>query len=552
MTEPFVNQFFVQQLVSMGFEKNSAEFALEATGNLSVDSALELLISSIGTSNLGTGGGSQNNTQNNNNTNMVNKNENQTKDVPDFTSETSSDNEEKSKNSRTGTNTEESSNNDSWSKSGESDSWESSEANSEKNSEQENSGISLESSESENQIENDPGFDLFDKEDIVSSKTQAMDEDSIIREQANEIDQISSVLNISTTATGALLRYFCWNKDKLMENMMTNPKKTLQNARIRSDGKVGSINCPSYKCRELVQEDLVKKLVPKQEFKKYLYFIATTFVDGNPNLNWCPNKNCGKVVTSDMVTRGTNVRCSCGHRFCFKCGEESHSPSTCDEVKSWKEKANDDSETRNWILSFTKACPKCKIAIEKNQGCNHMTCKRCRHEFCWICMGNWKAHGGSFYSCNKYKPKTDNNKKKSKAALEKYFHYMSRFENHEKSLKFETELRRRVAKKMYKMQDKENMNYVDVSFMEEAVDQLCECRLILKWTYVFAFYLKKKKSKELFEFVQMGLESTTEKLSNILERPFNRIDKMEAVNTTRIAKLKLEHLFDTVESGLPD
>lgn len=62
-----------------------------------------------------------------------------------------------------------------------------------------------------------------------------------------------------------------------------------------------------------------------------------------------------------------------------------------------------------WIKKNTKKCPKCHIDIEKNQGCMHMTCRSCRHEFCWICSGDWKYHGektGGFYSCNIYKEST--------------------------------------------------------------------------------------------------------------------------------------------------
>merc|ERR1712110_399118 len=30
-----------------------------------------------------------------------------------------------------------------------------------------------------------------------------------------------------------------------------------------------------------------------------------------------------------------------------------------------------------------KECPKCHVRIEKNGGCDHMTCSLCRHEFYW-------------------------------------------------------------------------------------------------------------------------------------------------------------------------
>ena len=34
-------------------------------------------------------------------------------------------------------------------------------------------------------------------------------------------------------------------------------------------------------------------------------------------------------------------------------------------------------------MSGVKKCPKCSILIEKNGGCDHMTCKMCRHEWWW-------------------------------------------------------------------------------------------------------------------------------------------------------------------------
>jgi hypothetical protein len=39
-----------------------------------------------------------------------------------------------------------------------------------------------------------------------------------------------------------------------------------------------------------------------------------------------------------------------------------------------------------WVAANTKKCPRCQTPIEKNEGCNHMTCRKCRYEFCWICF----------------------------------------------------------------------------------------------------------------------------------------------------------------------
>jgi hypothetical protein len=40
-----------------------------------------------------------------------------------------------------------------------------------------------------------------------------------------------------------------------------------------------------------------------------------------------------------------------------------------------------------------KQCPQCHVDIEKNGGCNHMTCK-CGHHFCWVCLGDFMSHVG--------------------------------------------------------------------------------------------------------------------------------------------------------------
>jgi len=44
-------------------------------------------------------------------------------------------------------------------------------------------------------------------------------------------------------------------------------------------------------------------------------------------------------------------------------------------------------------------CPKCQATIEKDGGCNHMVCKRCKYDFCWICLTAWEPHGSSWSAC---------------------------------------------------------------------------------------------------------------------------------------------------------
>jgi len=55
-----------------------------------------------------------------------------------------------------------------------------------------------------------------------------------------------------------------------------------------------------------------------------------------------------------------------------------------------------------------------------------MTCKKCKHEFCWVCMGPWSEHGTAWYSCNRYDEKAGvearDAQSRSRAHLERYLH----------------------------------------------------------------------------------------------------------------------------------
>ncbi|KAK5983933.1 RBR-type E3 ubiquitin transferase [Trichostrongylus colubriformis] len=38
-----------------------------------------------------------------------------------------------------------------------------------------------------------------------------------------------------------------------------------------------------------------------------------------------------------------------------------------------------------WMEGNSKPCPRCRVRIEKNDGCNKMHCTNCDAMFCWLC-----------------------------------------------------------------------------------------------------------------------------------------------------------------------
>ncbi|KAI0214325.1 E3 ubiquitin-protein ligase ARIH1 [Lamellibrachia satsuma] len=321
-------------------------------------------------------------------------------------------------------------------------------------------------------------------------------------------------------------------------------------------GQVGTISCAAHNCDILVDDATVMKLVKDPKVKlKYQHLITNSFVECNRLLRWCPMPDCGHVVKVQFFD-SKPVTCVCSHTFCFACGENWHDPVKCVWLKWWIKKCDDDSETSNWIAANTKECPKCHSTIEKDGGCNHMVCKKCRFDFCWVCLGPWEPHGSSWYNCNRYDEdeakKARDSQEKSRSALQRYLFYCNRYMNHMQSLKFESKLYASIRVKMEEMQQ-HNMSWIEVQFLKKAVDVLCQCRQTLMYTYVFAFYLRKNNQSIIFEENQKDLENSTEHLSEYLERDITSdmlVDiKQKVQDKYRYCESRRKVLLDHVHEG---
>ena len=148
--------------------------------------------------------------------------------------------------------------------------------------------------------------------------------------------------------------------------------------------------------------------VMRKATELYWKWLCKSFTDDNKSIKWCPELGCEYcILLKEYVTVQNPVECECGAMFCYMCGQTNHDPVSCDTSSKWEEKNTAESENVTWIMANCKNCPnkKCGKPIEKNQGCNHMNCRSCGHDFCWVCLGSWKEHGsttGGYYKCNKF------------------------------------------------------------------------------------------------------------------------------------------------------
>jgi len=108
---------------------------------------------------------------------------------------------------------------------------------------------------------------------------------------------------------------------------------------------------------------------------------------------------------------------------------------------------------------------------------------------------------------------------------------------------------------MVQLQDAtDNAKWTDVEFLKTANEQLVECRRVLKYTYVFAYYMesRNKMQRERFEHHQEMLERFTENLSELSEKPLDQMDRTAVVNQTRVVDRFVKNILKYVEDGMED
>ena len=143
--------------------------------------------------------------------------------------------------------------------------------------------------------------------------------------------------------------------------------------------------CMNPKCRLIADQEFILKIFNKNKDlgERYLKLCENDTIRNCEDFRHCPGVECNFAVWARPLARRVNCS-SCSSQFCFLCTYSYHAPNSCETIRKWYIKCQDDSETRNYLLVHTQDCPACKVCIEKNGGCSHMTCNRCKHEWCWV------------------------------------------------------------------------------------------------------------------------------------------------------------------------
>ena len=178
-----------------------------------------------------------------------------------------------------------------------------------------------------------------------------------------------------------------------------------------TDGSVSTIDCPSFDCSQLISPGIVQQLVPPQLFERYDKLLLQRTLDGMSDIVYCPRPTC-RCVTVKEDESNMALCPSCKFSFCVLCKRTWHGISPCKVLpkdikelkeayesgdkdirrsmelqygKKYLERAFQEYDSSAWIKTNTKPCPNCQSVIEKDHGCNKMTCSNCNSHFCWLC-----------------------------------------------------------------------------------------------------------------------------------------------------------------------
>jgi hypothetical protein len=179
------------------------------------------------------------------------------------------------------------------------------------------------------------------------------------------------------------------------------------------------IVCPSDGCGVLVSHEEMKRLASDDTYTRYDELSTRNVLSSIPNFRHCLRSGCNSGQIHDNENEGNIFRCvACSFLVCTTLDEAFHVGETCEAYNKRKgsERKVENDASAEKIQDTTKQCPGegCGVRIEKNNGCDHMTCKfenifqvqvqvlnkkpgrRCKHEFCWQCSAPYKGARGIY------------------------------------------------------------------------------------------------------------------------------------------------------------
>ncbi|CAF1126164.1 unnamed protein product [Adineta steineri] len=171
----------------------------------------------------------------------------------------------------------------------------------------------------------------------------------------------------------------------------------LNSRQFKLDSNIGySLGCPDGCPNTLLRDLHIFRLMDKSNYERYKIFGAEEYVFNHQGVICpMPSCGCGLILDESNLKIICPLPLGCGKTFCRNCKTlwEDDTVQVClcqDDNKNddnrpysfWNYLFNYQRETSSVLV---KKCPRCSVKIEKDGGCNAISCTHCGMTWCWIC-----------------------------------------------------------------------------------------------------------------------------------------------------------------------
>ncbi|KAF2275942.1 uncharacterized protein EI97DRAFT_419629 [Westerdykella ornata] len=159
-----------------------------------------------------------------------------------------------------------------------------------------------------------------------------------------------------------------------------------------------NVGCPTEGCDVVLQHADIHEIATQATQTRYDEACLQSVLAADPDFRHCQRPDCNSGQIHENGTDGPIFRCqACGFRLCVIHNVPWHEDETCEHY-DLRVKGRENEEQLQAKASLkvidetTKKCPGegCSWPIEKNGGCNHMTCEFPCYRFCWLCLAPYQ------------------------------------------------------------------------------------------------------------------------------------------------------------------
>ncbi|CAH1793751.1 unnamed protein product [Owenia fusiformis] len=176
------------------------------------------------------------------------------------------------------------------------------------------------------------------------------------------------------------------------------------------EGTVQQLHCPDNDCKFALPPVIIQAVLGNDEFQRWERLLLQKALDTMGDITWCPR--CNNAVIKESEESLKLAHCTtCMYSFCTACNSAWHQGEKCKGIEEKLRKLEEESKniseedarqkklirdlylTEKTVADTSKPCPRCKVRIQKNLGCNKIHCLQCGTSMCYSCGADISQEG---------------------------------------------------------------------------------------------------------------------------------------------------------------